>query len=84
MFSRESCHFFVRPKKSLLELCVFLEQTEGDDEAESRERQARANPCEKRSFRSKISLGPLVNRFSISSHANLSTTTGRFCVLLRL
>ena len=24
MFSRRSCHFFVRPKKSFLELCVFL------------------------------------------------------------
>ena len=24
MFSRKSCHFFVRPKKSFLELCVFL------------------------------------------------------------
>jgi hypothetical protein len=24
MFSRESCYFFVRPKKSFLEVCVFL------------------------------------------------------------
>ena len=24
MFSREACYFFVRPKKSLLEVCVFL------------------------------------------------------------
>jgi hypothetical protein len=24
MFSRESCYFFVRPKKSFLELCIFL------------------------------------------------------------
>lgn len=24
MFSRESCYFFVRPKKSYLELCIFL------------------------------------------------------------
>jgi hypothetical protein len=24
MFSRESCYFFVRPKKSVLEICVFL------------------------------------------------------------
>ena len=24
MFSRQSCYFFVRPKKSFLELCVFL------------------------------------------------------------
>ena len=24
MFSRKSCYFFVRPKKSFLELCVFL------------------------------------------------------------
>ena len=24
MFSRRACHFFVRPKKSFLELCVFL------------------------------------------------------------
>src|SRR5215472_4365668 len=24
MFSRKSCYFFVRPKKSYLELCVFL------------------------------------------------------------
>lgn len=24
MFSRKSCHFFVRPKKKYLELCVFL------------------------------------------------------------
>jgi hypothetical protein len=24
MFSRTSCHFFVRPKKNFLELCVFL------------------------------------------------------------
>jgi Domain of unknown function (DUF5655) len=24
MFSRESCYFFVRPKKNFLELCVFL------------------------------------------------------------
>lgn len=24
MFSRESCYFFVRPKKKFLELCVFL------------------------------------------------------------
>jgi len=27
MFSRSSCHFFVRPKKSFLELCVFLGRT---------------------------------------------------------
>ena len=27
MFSRSSCHFFVRPKKSFLELCVFLSRT---------------------------------------------------------
>jgi hypothetical protein len=26
MFSRKSCHFFVRPKKSFLEFCVFLGQ----------------------------------------------------------
>jgi hypothetical protein len=24
MFARESCYFFVRPKKSFLEVCVFL------------------------------------------------------------
>jgi hypothetical protein len=24
MFSRDSCYFFVRPKKKFLELCVFL------------------------------------------------------------
>jgi hypothetical protein len=24
MFSRESCYFFVRPKRSLLQVCVFL------------------------------------------------------------
>ena len=24
MFSRKSCYFFVRPKKSFLEVCVFL------------------------------------------------------------
>jgi hypothetical protein len=24
MFSRKSCHFFVRPKRSFLELCIFL------------------------------------------------------------
>jgi hypothetical protein len=24
MFSRKSCHFFVRPKRSYLELCIFL------------------------------------------------------------
>jgi len=24
MFSRSSCHFFVRPKKNFLELCIFL------------------------------------------------------------
>jgi hypothetical protein len=24
MFSRRACHFFVRPKKNFLELCVFL------------------------------------------------------------
>jgi hypothetical protein len=24
MFSRRSCHFFVRPKKSFLEVCIFL------------------------------------------------------------
>jgi len=24
MFSRESCYFFVRPKRSFLEVCVFL------------------------------------------------------------
>jgi Domain of unknown function (DUF5655) len=24
MFSRKSCYFFVRPKKSVLELCIFL------------------------------------------------------------
>src|SRR5262249_1790291 len=27
MFSRRSCYFFVRPKKSFLELCVFLGRT---------------------------------------------------------
>jgi hypothetical protein len=27
MFSRESCYFFVRPKRSFLELCVFLGRT---------------------------------------------------------
>jgi hypothetical protein len=27
MFSRKSCYFFVRPKKSFLELCVFLSRT---------------------------------------------------------
>jgi Domain of unknown function (DUF5655) len=26
MFSRKSCYFFVRPKKSLLEVCVFLDR----------------------------------------------------------
>ena len=27
MFSRKSCHFFVRPKRSYLELCLFLPRT---------------------------------------------------------
>ena len=27
MFSRKSCYFFVRPKKSVLELCLFLGRT---------------------------------------------------------
>jgi hypothetical protein len=27
MFSRKSCYFFVRPKKSFLEVCVFLRRT---------------------------------------------------------
>jgi hypothetical protein len=27
MFSRESCYFFVRPKRSFLEVCVFLGRT---------------------------------------------------------
>src|ERR1700756_5270666 len=27
MFSRKSCYFFVRPKRSYLELCVFLGRT---------------------------------------------------------
>jgi len=27
MFSRESCYFFVRPKRNFLELCVFLGRT---------------------------------------------------------
>ena len=27
MFSRKSCHFFVRPKRSYLELCIFLPRT---------------------------------------------------------
>jgi hypothetical protein len=27
MFSRKSCYFFVRPKRSFLELCVFLGRT---------------------------------------------------------
>jgi hypothetical protein len=27
MFSRQSCYFFVRPKKSFLEVCVFLGRT---------------------------------------------------------
>jgi hypothetical protein len=27
MFSRRSCYFFVRPKKSFLEVCVFLGRT---------------------------------------------------------
>jgi hypothetical protein len=27
MFSRKSCHFFVRPKRSYLELCIFLLRT---------------------------------------------------------
>ncbi len=26
MFSRKSCYFFVRPKKKVLEVCVFLER----------------------------------------------------------
>jgi Domain of unknown function (DUF5655) len=28
MFSRKSCHFFVRPKKSFLEVCFFLGRTQ--------------------------------------------------------
>src|SRR6478672_7288991 len=27
MFSRKSCYFFVRPKRSVLEVCVFLSRT---------------------------------------------------------
>ena len=27
MFSRRACYFFVRPKKSVLEICVFLGRT---------------------------------------------------------
>jgi Domain of unknown function (DUF5655) len=27
MFSRKSCYFFVRPKKSFLEVCIFLRRT---------------------------------------------------------
>jgi hypothetical protein len=27
MFSRKSCYFFVRPKKSFLEICIFLART---------------------------------------------------------
>src|SRR5688572_33326078 len=27
MFSRQSCYFFVRPKRSFLEVCVFLGRT---------------------------------------------------------
>jgi hypothetical protein len=27
MFARQSCYFFVRPKKSFLEVCVFLGRT---------------------------------------------------------
>ena len=27
MFSRQSCYFFVRPKRSYLEICVFLQRT---------------------------------------------------------
>ena len=27
MFARKSCYFFVRPKKSFLEVCVFLART---------------------------------------------------------
>src|SRR5688572_15766236 len=27
MFSRKSCYFFVRPKKNMLELCIFLGRT---------------------------------------------------------
>lgn len=27
MFSRKTCYFFVRPKKSFLEVCVFLGRT---------------------------------------------------------
>ena len=27
MFSRKSCHFFVRPKRTFLELCIFLPRT---------------------------------------------------------
>jgi hypothetical protein len=27
MFSRKSCHFFVRPKRTYLELCIFLPRT---------------------------------------------------------
>lgn len=44
MFSRKSCYFFVRPKKSFLEVCVFL------DRALKHPRVRRVDPSSKSKF----------------------------------
>jgi hypothetical protein len=42
MFSRKSCYFFVRPKKSVLELCVFLGREVDAPQVRRRDRSSKA------------------------------------------
>src|SRR5215203_3448853 len=42
MFSRKSCYFFVRPKKSFLELCVFLGREVEAPQVRRRDRSSKA------------------------------------------
>jgi hypothetical protein len=42
MFSRKTCYFFVRPKKSFLELCVFLGRTLNVDQVRRVDRSSKS------------------------------------------
>jgi uncharacterized protein DUF5655 len=45
MFSRASCYFFVRPRRSVLQLCVFLGRTVRAPQVRRVERRSKAKLC---------------------------------------
>ena len=45
MFSRKSCYFFVRPKKSFLEVCVFLGRTVKAPQVRRVDRASKSRSC---------------------------------------